>query len=109
MVLVCCDSCNNIDTTQQQLSYQQQVVTHHPAWSAASVLCDTTHIYAESDDGVVLNMSSYGFALQALTKFIKKNAKIKFELPKKSKKGDDDESDESADKKDDSEETKDEL
>eukprot|EP00878_Enallax_costatus_P024577 GHUV01026234.1.p1 GENE.GHUV01026234.1~~GHUV01026234.1.p1 ORF type:complete len:217 (-),score=82.77 GHUV01026234.1:345-917(-) len=49
-------------------------------------------------------------SLKALTKFIKKNAKISFELPKKGKKGEDEESEESAEKKDDSaEETKDEL
>jgi hypothetical protein len=47
---------------------------------------------------------SLSFAsLQALTKFVKKNAKVKFELPKK--KGADD----GEDKKDEEEEAKDEL
>lgn len=42
--------------------------------------------------------------LQALTKFVKKNAKVKFELPKKSKKSDAESEDEAKD-----EEAKDEL
>lgn len=47
-------------------------------------------------------------SLKALTKFIKKNAKISFELPKKAKKGEDSEESEAADKEEDSDK-KDEL
>lgn len=53
-----------------------------------------------NDDLLLVPAAVCCFPSQALTKFVKKNAKIEFELPKKAKKDKDEEEEEEKDVKD---------